>query len=115
MSARTDFIKHREETLDFSVNFKAAYNTTSDSIGSVEEITLTRYGKATDRSTEFGNPSGSISGDDVQVTLTGTTSTTQQHPAVYEAKVRAGTTEGDSLVGKNDDGDLPTIRVTDDG
>lgn len=106
----TDFTKHRQEKYDVAVDFTDALDS-GDGVSSVSSITITRFNQHTDLSSEFGSPAGSVNGDSVEMTLS-QASTGEQDSRIYQMAVEVDTSNGDTLVAKNDEGNLPTLKVT---
>lgn len=107
-----DLTKDREESLKLAVDFSDALDD-GDSLSSVDAVEITKQAASesswTDVSTEFGSPTGTISGDTVNVTL-GPASGTDQDPAPrYILRVTVSTANGETLIG------TPTLDVTAEG
>jgi hypothetical protein len=109
-----DFDKHRRESLDVAVGFSSLLDD-GDGLASIDDVVITKHGAPdTDVSSQFGSPSGTINGTDVELSL-GAASGSGQQEGLYKLLVEVTTSGGDTLVAQDSRGRLPTVKVSDEG
>lgn len=95
-----DMTKHRAESDTFSVDFENLLGSGEALTASTEVVKVTEYDGENetwkDVSSEFGSPSGSVSGTEVQFTL-GKGGTDEQDGGSYVVRVECDTDQGNTL------------------
>lgn len=109
-----DIDKHRKESIDVAFSFTNQLDS-GDGLSTVDSISITKQGGHTDLSSEFGSPTGTINGDDAEVTF-GVAAAGDQDGGPYQILIEVTTTGGDQLVHKaKSSGKVPTLHVSEEG
>lgn len=105
-----DFTKERKEVDTKTVDFADRLDS-GDSVSSLTSITITQQTSSgyKDVSSEFGSPTGTLSGDTVDLDLGAAASGDQDAGSNYIIRVEVDTTDGETLIA------TPTLRVTAEG
>lgn len=95
-----DFEKHRQESIDFEIDFTPALDK-GDNLSTADELDVTARSTSSptfiSKSTEFGNPTAVASSDAVQFTIAAATDSTFQRAGSYFIRAEITTANGETL------------------
>lgn len=104
-------LKYRADQVDVAIDLANEFNS-GEAIDRIDTLDITRLAEHTSVKSEFGSPSGQISGTEVRFRLDAP-SNGQQAAGYYQIRVTVDTSESELTTAMDTNGDLPLIKVID--